>query len=60
MFYTLVFALLAVLLIVAVLTMRARQSAQLRDEDAHHRTSGEKRQRKEKRAQSRNAQRKRH
>jgi hypothetical protein len=49
-----------VLLVVAGLTMRSRNAAALRGEDPHHRTSGEKQQRKAKRTQSRNARRKRH
>jgi hypothetical protein len=60
MLYALIFGLLAVLLVVAGLTMRSRNNAALHAEDAHHRASGEKQQRKTKRAQSRKGRRKRH
>lgn len=60
MLYILIFAALAVVLVVAGLTVRSRNAADLRVQDARHRTAGEKQQRKGKRAQSRNARRKRH
>ena len=60
MFYVIVFGLLAVLLIVAGMTMRSRNREELHAQEAHHRTTGQKQKRKAKRTQSKQARRKRH
>ena len=60
MFYILVFGLLAVLLVVAGMTMRSRNSEELHAQDAHHRTNTQKQKRKAQRTQSKQARRKRH
>jgi hypothetical protein len=59
MFYVIVFSLLAVLLVVAGLTAINRNKAELRSEDAHHPSDKARQARKAKRAQSKQARRKR-
>jgi hypothetical protein len=59
-FTILVFGLLAVLLVVAGLTLRSRNRSQAAHWDAHPATGPQRQKRKSQRAQSRNARRKRH
>jgi hypothetical protein len=60
MWYILVFSLLAVLLVVAGMTMRSRNREELHAESTHHPSDAQRRQRKAKRTQSKQARRKRH
>ena len=60
MWYILVFSLLAVLLVVAGITMRSRNREELHAENAHHSTQAQKQKRKAQRTQSKQARRKRH
>ncbi len=60
MWYILVFSLLAVLLVVAGITMRSRNREELHAENAHHATQAQKQKRKAQRTQSKQARRKRH
>jgi hypothetical protein len=58
-FYVIIFAGLAVLLVIAGLTQQARNRAKLQAEDPHARTATQRRNRKQERAQSRQARRRR-
>jgi len=60
MWYILVFSLLAILLVVAGITMRSKNREELHAQDAHHSTSAQKQKRKAQRTQSKQARRKRH
>lgn len=60
MFYVIIFAGLAVLLVVGGLMGQARNRQKLQSDDAHRRTAAERRDRKQQRRQSRTARRQRH
>ena len=60
MFYVITFGLIAVLAIVAFITLRSRNREELHAENAHHRTGAQKQKRKAQRTQSKQARRKRH
>jgi len=60
MFYVIVFGLLAVLLVVAGITMRSRNREELHAQSSHHPSDAQRKQRKAKRTQSKQARRKRH
>lgn len=59
MFYVIIFAGLAVLLVVAGLTLQARNRSRLQAESPHRPTASQRRKRKQERAQSRAARRRR-